>query len=418
MTIESGKPAPIAIIGAGIVGAACAAFLQRDGHSVLLIDERAPGEGCSFGNAGALSPDMCIPAAMPGMLRKVPGWLTDPLGPLAIRPAYFPRVLPWLLRWIRAGRMDQVQRSSAALRALHKPVFDTYRILLDTNGFNDLIRMTGQLYLWTTETKSAAELISEELRRVQGVRSQWLDAGEIRQMEPGLAPGFVRGQYFPENGYTVNPQRLVRTIVEQVVRGGGRVERRKVTGFGRGDGRVTEVATDGGPIPVSGVVIAAGAWSHRLTAQLGCRIPLDTERGYHVMLPKPGITVRNKVSNRSRMFGLTPMEHGVRLSGTVELAGVDAPPDERRAQALLTVAKQMYPGLADEGMSIWMGCRPSLPDSVPVIDRVPGLPNAIMAFGHGHTGMTGGPTTGRLVADIVAGRDSSIDLSPYRATRF
>jgi len=409
---------PIAVIGAGIAGISCASFLQRDGHRVVVIDPRDPGTACSFGNAGMISPGQCIPAALPGMLAKVPKWLSDPLGPLAVKPAYFPRALPWLLRWIRAGRMDQVRRSAVAMRALHGPVFDLYRELLGAAKMAELIRVKGQLYVWRTLEPSATERIADALRIEHGVRAEPIPAEQLRQMEPDLAPDYKRGLFFPDNGYTINPGRLVQTLAEDVARGGGRFVKATARGVAAADGRVTAVETEVGAVPVSGVVISAGAWSDDLARHVGNRLPIESERGYHVMLPHAGIDLRNKISNRNDLYGMTPMEHGVRISGTVEIAGRDAPMDERRAQVMLTQARRMFPALRDEGMSIWMGCRPSLPDSLPVIDRSARYANAWLACGHSHFGMTGGPMTGRVLADLVAGRPSAIDRAPYRASRF
>lgn len=409
---------PVVVIGAGIVGMACAAFLRRDGRAVTVIDERGPGEGCSYGNAGSISPDMVVPMSMPGMLGKVPGWLLDPLGPLAIRPGYFPRALPWLLRWIAAGRMSRVLASAKALRSLHKPVFDTYRDLLGREAFSDLIRTAGQLYVWRTEAPTRSEQIADDLRTRYGIRTEIIPAEQLRQMEPALANDFRRGLYFPDNGHTANPQRLVRHIAEQFVREEGVLLRRKALGLEVGPDEVMAVRTSEGRVEAAAVVIAAGAWSLSLCSEIGVRVPLETERGYHVTLPDPGIEIRNKLSNRNGMFSVTAMEDGVRFAGTVEIAGLDAPPMEERAQVLLRQARAMFPGIRTDGYKTWMGFRPSMPDSVPVIDRAPGMKNAFLAFGHGHTGVTGAPMTGRLIADLVAGRGASIDLSPYRATRF
>ena len=408
----------VVVIGAGIVGMSCATFLRRDGHDVTVIDRLPPGEGTSFGNAGMISPDTFTPIAMPGMLRKVPKWLSDPTGPLAVRWSYLPQALPWLVRWIRAGRLDRVEAASKALRALHGPAFATYRSLLGPDGFNDLVRLRGQLYLWQTGEPSETDRIADRLRTEQGVRADVIGPDEIRQMEPTLAPGFKRGLYLPDNGSTANPHRLVNTLAHNLQGAGGRVLRAAVTAIDIGPDGVRRVETDAGPVEADIVVVAAGAWSLRLTQKFGVRVPLETERGYHVMLPNPGPVPNRPISHRSGSFSITPMEHGLRLAGTVEIAGLDAAPDERRALILLEQARKALPTLNAEGMQTWMGHRPSMPDSLPVIDRAPGVPGVFLAFGHGHTGLTGAPVTGRLLADLVAGRKPVIDPKPYRATRF
>lgn len=426
MTISSPAAQPAAassakrvvVVGAGIVGLSCATFLRRDGHDVTVVDRLGPGEGTSFGNAGMVSPDTFTPIAMPGMLRKVPKWLADPVGPLAVRWSYLPQALPWLVRWIRAGRLDRVEQAAKALRALHGPAFATYRSLLGPDGFNDLIRLRGQLYLWQSDAPSETDRIADRLRQEQGVRCEAIGPDEIRQMEPTLAPGFRRGLYLPDNGSTANPHRLCTTLAHNLRGAGGRVLKAAVTDIEMGADGVRRVTTDAGPIEADIVVVAAGAWSVRLTRRFGVRLPLESERGYHVMLPNPGPVPNRSISHRTGSFSISPMEHGLRLAGTVEIAGLDAPPDERRAHILLKQARAALPTLNTEGMQTWMGHRPSFPDSLPVIDRAPGVPGVFLAFGHGHTGLTGGPMSGRVLADLVAGRTPAIDLRPYRADRF
>ena len=411
-------PRDVTVIGAGIVGMAAAVALQRDGHTVTVIDSLAPGRGCSYGHGGAISPGQCIPFALPGMLHKIPGWILDPLGPMAVRWRYFPRALPWLLRWALAGRMDRVRAYSAALNGLHAPTLDGYRDILGTDTFADLFRVQGHLYLWSGSKPNAKDRISQELRETHGVRAEALDAEAIRRMEPDLAPVFQRGLFFPDNGHVVNPLRLVETLAEGFLEGGGTIRRGRVEGFEMGPDGPRALQTDAGELPVDRLVISAGAWSNRLTAKLGTRVPLETERGYHVMLPNPGVRLTAKIMNRDHMFGATLMEHGLRLSGTVEIAGVDAPPDYHRAHAVLERGRRMLPGLNDEGAEVWMGCRPSFPDSLPVIDRSPRFPSVFFAFGHGHTGMIGAPMTARLITDLIGGRPPCIDPAPYAVNRF
>ena len=412
------EPRDITVIGAGIIGMAAAVTLQRDGHKVTVIDSLAPGQGCSFGHGGALSTGQCIPFSLPGMLAKVPGWLVDPLSPLAVRWRYLPKALPWLMRWVMAGRLDRVKAYAAALNALHAPTLEGYRGLLGSAGVADLFRVQGHLYVWQGETPNAKDHISQSLRETHGVRSEALDAAGVQGREPCLAPIFGRGLYFPDNAHTVNPLRLVETLAASFTADGGTIRQGRVRGFDVGADGPRTVLTDIGDFPLDLLVVAAGAWSGRLTRQLGTRVPLETERGYHVMLPNPGIQLAAKLMNRDHMFGATSMEHGLRLSGTVEIAGVDAAPDYRRAEVLLRHGRRMLPGLNDEGASFWMGCRPSFPDSLPVIDRSPVHPSIFYAFGHGHTGMIGAPMTGRLLADMVYGREPVIDPRPYAVNRF
>jgi D-amino-acid dehydrogenase len=405
----------VLVIGAGIVGACCAHALVQDGHAVTIVDEREPGDGCSFGNAGQINIGSTLPIAMPGMLPKVPGWLMDPLGPVAVRWHYLPRALPWLARWVRAGRRVNADHASLQLKALSAESLRLYRVMLGNEGFSTLIRTVGHLHVWETAEPSAEDRLADEMVAAKGIRPIQLDANAIREIEPALAPIYWRGQYFPDNGHTINPQRLVRTLVEGCVRSGAQLLKARVTEIAAHDGAVV---TDTGRLTGDAVVIAAGAWSRRIASRLGVRLPMETERGYHAMLRDPGIALRVPVSNRQHHFVATPMEHGMRLAGTVELGGLDAPPNYRRSSILVTHAARMFPTLRPEPMNSWMGFRPSLPDSLPVIDRLPGTPNIYAAFGHGHYGLSLSPMTGRLIADLMAQRPPTIDVTPFRLSRF
>jgi len=237
-------------------------------------------------------------------------------------------------------------------------------------------------------------------------------------MDPALADGFVRGLYFPENAHTVDPLGLVNGLVDLFVQDGGRVKLAEVRGFGLRDGKALHATSGSGPLEAEAFVLAAGLASAPLARQLGDRIPMQGERGYHVMLPDPRVRPAAKVGNRDQMFGLTPMRGGVRISGTVEITAADTPPDMRRAEALLRNAKLMYPGLNGEGASFWSGNRPSTPDSLPVIDRSTRAGNVLYAFGHGHSGLTGAPVTAQIVAALAAGQPPSVDATAFRRNRF
>jgi D-amino-acid dehydrogenase len=408
----------VTIIGAGIVGIGCASYLQRAGYRVTIVDSRPPGEGCSFGNAGLISPSACVPFSMPDLIWQVPRMLADPLGPLAVRWPYLPQALPWLIRFLAAGRKRRVREVSRAMAALHGKCFDAYTPLLKAAGAEDLIRRAGTLYVSKKENGALGDALTTALREAAGIKAEPVGAAELRQLEPALSPDYRSGLFFPDNGHSVNSFRLVQVLAEQVVRDGGEILRRTVSGFRFDAERPVSLRTDAGEMPIDKLVIAAGAWSHRLTAQLGTALPLEAERGYHVMLPNPGVFPRLPVSNKDHSFAATPMENGLRFAGTVEIGGVDAPPDYRRAKVLLQHGKGMYPGLNTEGMTEWMGCRPSLPDGLPVIDVSPKFPSILFAFGHSHYGLMGAAITGKLIAELATGASPSIDLTPYRADRF
>jgi D-amino-acid dehydrogenase len=412
------SPRHFAVIGAGIVGVSTALYLQRDGHRVSLIDYRPPGEGASMGNAAVIAAAACEPVAMPGILRRVPGMLGDPLGPLAIRWRYLPRIAPWLIRFVAASRPSRVEAISIALRELSRRCRAAYVPLTEAAGISDMIRDTGWLSVYRTEDSFAAAAEELDLQRRRKVKFEVLDRERIRQVEPSLAPIFERAAFYPEHSMTVNNFRLVQRLAADFVARGGRLLQEKVSDVELGPQGPRAVVTDKARHDVDAVVVAAGAWSRGLTRRLGHNVALDTERGYHVMLPDPGVKPRLPIHIADFGFVATPLEHGLRFAGTVELAGLEAPPNWGRAEILLKRGRQVFPGLREEGRTRWMGFRPSVPDSVPVISGSPRLPNAYFAFGHGHLGLTYGAITGRLIADLAAGRDPGLDMRPYRVDRW
>lgn len=408
----------VIVVGAGIVGTCSAGYLLRDGHDVVLIDSQGPGEGCSKGNAGALSPGSCIPLSGPGVLSKIPRWLIDPLGPLRIRPGYLASVLPWLIRFALAGREGNIPALADGLFALHTNTFENYEPLVANAGCQDLIRRTGTLTVYKTDASLAGSQREWRLREERQVRQRVLGSGELRDLVPELSTDYKHGVLLADHGFVANPHELVCRLAEQFARDGGHLERRRVTGIIVRDGRVSGVHTADGELIADRVVIAAGAWSATLVSGLGIRVPLESQRGYHASVQGSGITPALPVVSAEAKVYATPMEDGLRFAGTVEFAGLDAPPDFRRAEALIALAKDMFPAFAPGEVSQWMGHRPTLPDSLPIIGAAPGHPGLLLAFGHGHHGMTGASTTGAIVASLVCGRRPPIDLAPYRPDRF
>jgi D-amino-acid dehydrogenase len=409
---------PIAVIGAGVVGLSTALYLRRSGRDVTIIDPLPPPGGASYGNAGMISADTSVPIALPGMLRKVPSWLTDPLGPLAVRPSYFPKALPWLMRWIAASRMPRVLEISDAMRALHKDAFLCWKELLGPQNFADLVRPAGQVHVWETDAETPGAALERQLRERQGIASQALTSDDLRQMFPGISTAVRRGVLVPGNGYTVSPQRIVQTLHRLFLEAGGRVVPENVMKIMPREGGGYDLMTNVGFHTAQQIVVAAGAWSVRLLKPLGVSVPLETERGYHVMLPTPNVSLTTTLSNKSRSFGVTPMEQGLRVAGTVEIAGLDAPPDERRAKALLANVRTMFPDVNTDGHRFWMGFRPSTPDSLPIVGEVAGRPGLFLAVGHGHFGMTGGPPSGRLLSQLINHQPTAFNAAAYGPQRF
>jgi D-amino-acid dehydrogenase len=412
----------VGVIGAGMVGITAASFLRRDGHTVFVLDPGAPGEGASFGNAGCLNGSSVVPMSMPGTIRNVPRWLLDPLGPLAIRWRYLPVVAPWLVRFVRAGTPERVEAQARALRALLAPSIETLLPLAKAAGVADLIHRAGHLWAYRTEDGFRKDQAAWRLRRDNGVAVTELDADQLRQTEPALSREFTRGILVEENGHLANPHRMVQGLAQEIRRNGAEIHQVRATGFALEGGRLKAIRSERGDFPCDAAVVAAGAWSRPLAAGLGDAVPLETERGYHIMIRHPEVMPRLPVADADGKFVGTPMETGLRFAGTVELAGLQAPPDWRRARILLEQGRRLLPGLKasypEDELSVWMGHRPSLPDSLPCLGPSARSPDVIYAFGHGHVGMAASPMTGRLVADLVTGRAPSIDITPFRVGRF
>jgi D-amino-acid dehydrogenase len=412
----------IGVIGAGMVGVAAASFLQREGHDVCLVEPGNPGEGTSFGNAGCLNGSSVVPMSMPGTIRNVPRWLTDPMGPLVIRWAYLPTLAPWLIRFIGAGTQQKVRQQAKALRSILAPSLPTLAPLLREAGAEDLVRKQGHLFVYRSEESWRKESLAWQLRRENGVEWDEFDEDGLRQLDPNLSRDYVKGVLVRENGHTTNPNRLVNALAEAFLRNGGAIERTRATGFELDGGRLRGIRTERGTLPAEGAVVAAGIWSKPLAAGLGDRLPLESERGYHLMIRDPEAMPRIPTADAEGKFVATPMELGIRIAGTVELAGLEAPPNWERAHVLLRHVRRMFPALSErypeERVSTWMGHRPSLPDSLPAIGRSRRSPDVVYAFGHGHVGMAAAPMTGKLVAELLSGKPPSVELAPFSPGRF
>jgi D-amino-acid dehydrogenase len=409
---------PLVVIGAGVLGACIALALQRDGHDVLLIDREGPAAGASFGNAGGVVNGSCAPTAMPGIAFDVLRMIGRPLTPFTVRLSYLPQALPWMLRFLNESRESRVYANGRALHDLSQFAADAWHELVAGTDLQPLLRPVGWLKVYRTEQAFAASAHSRYLMDSFSVPYEVLDAGDLQELEPGLAPEFARAIYQEDSLQVSDPGAMVRGMADLLVRRGGRFERCDVRRLELA-GNTVELSDGSRTMTAARVVVATGAWSGRLSSQLGDRVPLDTERGYHAMLP----TSNNRLLQRPVMHGdlsfvLSPMACGFRITSQVEFAGLQAAPDFRRIRSLLPVAERMLPGLDTRETSVWMGCRPSLPDSLPVLGFSPRSERVIYAFGHQHLGLTLGPASAQIVADLVAGRGPRIDLAPYRVDRF
>ena len=412
----------VAVIGAGVVGLACAATLTQRGHQVRWIDPDPPGQGCSGGNAGLFSLSSFVPLALPGAWAKAPGWLTDPQGPLTIRPAYLSRVLPWLWQLHRSSRLDRVVASADAMHTLLAPTWDAWLPLAQWAGASALIRRDGWAAAYRSKMALDGDALGWRLRTERGIRIDTLTGGSVREFDPNLSPAITHLLHLPDQGHCLDPLGLCQALARAVLAHGADAPvPGRALSFEVRDGRIAQVHTERGAIDVDAVVVAAGAFSGALAAQLGARVPLDTERGYHITLKSPSVMPRVPLLEAEGKWFATPMTAGLRLAGTVEFAGLDAAPNWLRANALVDQLPKLLPQLNHRAIGDadrWMGRRPSLPDSRPVIGRSPRFVNAVLAFGHAHVGLTSAAMTGRLVAQLLTGERPSIDLSPFAPDRF
>jgi D-amino-acid dehydrogenase len=415
----------VVVIGAGIVGAATAMELLRDGHQVTILEPGEPGgeQAASYGNGTLLNPSSVIPMSAPELWRRVPGWLADPLGPLAIRWGYLPRLLPWLVRFLRAGATEA--RVAATARVLQPLLLDAperHRRLAEEAGVGDLITRQGVLFVFPSRADFEAEELAWRLRRENGVRWLELSADELRQREPTLSRRYTFALLVEENGQCRDPGAYVAALVRCAVAQGAVLRRERALGFRIEGMRLRAVRTAAGEITADRAVIAAGAWSRMLAAEAGDRVPLETERGYHAVIADPGVAPRYPLMPSDGKMACVMTPQGLRLAGQVELGGLDAAPNWRRAGVLRDFARQVFPGLPadlpEARVRVWMGHRPSTPDGLPCIGPASGCPDVIHAFGHGHVGLTAGAATGRLVADLIGDRPAAIDATPYAASRF
>jgi len=408
----------ILVIGGGIIGVTAALALQADGHMVRLLDREGIAAGTSRGNAGAFAFTDVEPLASPGIMRKAPLWLLDPLGPLSIPPAYAARILPWMLHFWRATARSRYSAAVAAQSSLMRHSRLALERLVARTSSEALLRREGQLQLYEGRQRFEASLDSWNLRRQHGIAFELLeDARAIAEIQPGLSSRFTHAGFTPDWLNTVDPALWTQHLANVFLARGGLLEIGDVFGLMPTETCV-DVATSLGIRRANHVVIAAGAWSRRLALQLGDRIPLETERGYNTTFPVTNFDLKTHLSFSDHGFVVSRIGQGMRVGGAVELGGLDLPPNFRRAEILVRKATDFLPGFRPVNGTQWMGFRPSLPDSLPVIARAPKADRVIYAFGHGHLGLTQAAGTAELVAAIVGRREPAVPLAPFAPQRF
>lgn len=415
----------VAVIGVGAVGAATALELLRDGHRVSIIEPAEPGgeQAASYGNGCWLSTMSVIPPAGPGTWRKVPGYLADPLGPLSIRWRYLPKAASWLLRYLAAGWTEaRVAHAARALQPLLADAPALHRKLAEEAGVGHLIEQKGLMYIYPDRAAFEAEALSFRVRTSVGIQWIELDEDEMRQREPALDRRYKFGVLIEEAGHCRDPGAYVAAMAELAVREGAAWERRRATGFRIEGGRLRAVETEAGAVECDAAVICAGARSKGLAAAAGDRVPLETERGYHAVLRDPETGPRLPMMPSDGKMAITMTDQGLRCAGQVEIAGLEAAPDWRRAEVLRDHLLRCFPDLPRdlpaERIKVWMGHRPSMPDGLPCLGPSRATPDVVHAFGHGHVGLVASARTARLAAQMVGGRPPEIPVAPFDAARF
>jgi len=408
----------IAIIGGGIIGICAAACLAEAGRQVTVFDRTGVCEETSSGNAAAFAFSDVLPLAQKGMMRNLPKWLADPLGPLSIPPAYLPKLLPWLYRFWRAGAADKYEAALTAQAGLMKLAEAEWTGLMARSGTAPMLREDGSLELYESDAEFRASLSGWAARDRFGIVYRHVEREALAELQPGLSPRFVKGTFVPGWKTVADPKLLGKAIWAYAEKKGARFEKARIGNIAAGQGGVTLTFADGSTRQAKQLVLAAGAWSHLLARNLGERIPLETERGYNTTLPVSACDVKRQLIFSGHGFVITPLSTGLRVGGAVELGGIERAPNYARSKALLIKAQQFLPGLDPGGGREWMGFRPSLPDSRPVIGKAKNAPNVIYAFGHGHLGLTQGAATGRLIRELVLEQTPALDLSPFSPQRF
>jgi D-amino-acid dehydrogenase len=408
--------ATIAVVGGGIVGCATASWLIAEGHKVTVFERAPEARPASTGNAGLIALAEVSPLARPGIITKAPGWLLDPLGPLAVRLRDLPAMTPWLLRFVASARPERVEAAAEALSWLMSTALADHQELARRSGMSGHMRRTGALYITASESgyRAAKEEWDERVRH--GVPMQELTAAEARKLVPALTGKFSRAFFAPESWTVTSPLAILEALRRRIGDADAFVKQ-EVIALHPESREISVMTAEGGDLPFDRVVVAGGVWSRTLVRGLGLKICLETERGYNTTYPKSPIDLPMPVFFSDHGFIASPLAVGLRVGGAVEMASPEAPPNYKRAAAMRKVMRRYVPDLPEEGGVEWMGCRPSTPDSMPVIGRDPRDPRIVFAFGHGHLGLTLSAATARHVAALIAGRPDH-RLKPFGIERF
>lgn len=406
------------VIGAGIIGLAIAYKLTQAGQRVLILDQGGMGEGASSGNAGAFAFADVEPMASPAMLLKSPRWLLDPMGPLSVPLSYAPKMVPWMAQFARACLPTAHAASTKAQAALMDLAKRETEPMFASAGLANHLRREGALYLYAGQRAFDAAAPVWRVRAENGVAFEPVTGARLAQLQPGLGSRYTHAMFVPDWMMVSDPFEITKALGEQTVTEGAEFRQAKLVRLRPGDEATTIALEDGETVTARQTVVAGGAWSGELAAQLGDKIPLEAERGYNTTLPADAFDLKRQLVVPADGYVITPLASGIRVGGAAEFAGMQRPPDYRRSAMMLKKSEAVMQGLKTDGGKQWMGFRPSLPDTLPVIGRSSANPRVMYAFGHGHLGLTQCAATATLVRDLALGTAPSIDMHPYRAERF
>jgi D-amino-acid dehydrogenase len=408
----------VVVIGAGIVGVSTAIWARRDGHDVVLIDREGPAAGTSYGNGGVLASASVVPVTTPGLLRRAPRMLFSPEQPLFLKWRYLPRLLPFLLPYARSANAVDARKRAQALEPIIGDSLSDHLALATGTPAERYVVPTDYLFLYNDRAHYESDSFAWDLRRELGFKWDVLEGAAFHAYDAAFGPAIGCAAVCPDHGRISDPGAYVQALARHAEDIGVRFLKAEVSDIVSEGNTVTGVRAGGETVPCDSAVLAAGVWSGALARKLGVKVPMESERGYHLELWEPSVMPRAPVMVASGKFVATPMDGRLRLAGIVEFGGLDAPPSAAPFRLLERNIRAAIPGLTWAKTTEWMGHRPSVADSTPLIGPAPRLNGAFCAFGHDHVGLTGGPKTGRLISQLLSGRDPNIDMSPYAPARY
>ena len=417
MSEDSKLRSSIGVIGAGIQGVCISLCLIKKGFEVTLIDREDPGkESASYGNAGHFSPYASVPINRPDILFDVPAMLLSSTGPLALKWNYVPKMIPWFIKFIKNCSKKNMLHTTKYMHQILDLALPAYDELFEDINVSELVESKGIIYFWTNKDLKSREL-EINMRKELGVKQQLLTPHEIHDLEPHIKQIYHGGVLYPNARHTRNPKKVLLKLFDLFIKKGGHFEKQNVQSISFTTDNKPVIKTNLNFYNFDKAVIACGAFSKKITDQLGEKIPLDTERGYHVHFKGHDHLLTRPVIFLNRGFGITPMEQGLRVVGTVEFGGLDNPVSKKRILNLVNNAKYLFPELT-EHYDEWLGFRPTLPDFLPVMGPSKNYKNLFYSFGHHHLGWTLGAISGKIVSGMIAGENTNLDLSAYNSTRF